>query len=237
MLHFKSVFLLEMMMSNYILGREEPKPTADIGSGSWCRVGHFSNKLYYYKYYIEKVIDGNLFLKYKYPFAQRNLRHYLKNTGEDLHVNLSDMMKKSAQLKNNYIKELKAAKLFCQTLPPGEHFFTSSHVSRDDFITDNSDLFYAIGGYQYWGKGKVNIQENTYSSVLTNSDRLCDYFMQFQFVFFDRYNWNVGNKKFGVRLGNAVPVSDHFMGRFHQECLAREYNISGVIETEENWHD
>lgn len=224
-------------MSNYILGREDPKHTADAGSGPWCSVGHFSNEFYYYKYYLERMIDGNLYLKYRYPFAQSNLKHYLGNTGEDLYVNLADMMQKSAQLKNNYMKELKSAKLFCQTLSPGEHYFTSSHVSRDDFITSNPDLFYAIGGYQYWGKGKVIICENSHKSVLTNSDRLCDYYLQFQFMFFDRYNWNVNSTKSGIRLDNVLPVSDIFMGRFHQECLAREYNIFGTIETEVKWHD
>lgn len=224
-------------MSSYILGREDPKYVTDAGSGSWCSSGHFEDKLYYYKLYLKRWVEGHFYLKYRYPFASANLLHYLNNTGEDVHVNLNDMMRKSQQLKDNYFSELNEARAFCQTLPPGQYDITSSQVSRDDFISSDPDLFYAIGGYQYWGKGQVSIAESTDKQTLYHGDRLCSYELKFQFMFFDRYNWSINVAESGVRLGSVIPVSDTFMGRFHQQCLAREYNIFGTIEAEDNWHD
>lgn len=224
-------------MSGYVLGRDDPKYIIDAGSGVWCSAEHFSDKLYHYKSYLEQWVEGSFYLKYRYPFARNNLLHYLENTGTDVYVNLDDMMRKSEQLRDNYIKELRAAKLFCQTLPPGQHYFTSSHVSKDDFISSDPDLFYAVGGYQYWGKGYVSITESKDENSLRNSDKLCSYELKFQFMFFDRYNWNIKVADSGVRLGSIIPVSDSFMGQFHQECLAREYNIFGTIEAEDKWHD
>ncbi|HDZ8013043.1 TPA: hypothetical protein RUS85_003676 [Citrobacter amalonaticus] len=62
--------------------------------------------------------------------------------------------------------------------------------------------------------------------------------MKFIFVFFDRYNWNVNQEDAGVRLGGLIPISDATMGRFHQECLAREYNIWGVLAKDiPQWQD
>lgn len=83
----------------------------------------------------------------------------------------------------------------------------------------------------------MQITEDKYKNKMSNGSRLCSYNLTFQFKFFDRYNWNVSVANSGVRLGSVVPVSDNFMGRFHQECLAREYNIFGAIESEVKWHD
>lgn len=41
----------------------------------------------------------------------------------------------------------------------------------------------------------------------------------------------------GIYAFNIKPVTDAFMGDFHQQCLAREFNIFGTIETEVKWHD
>ncbi|WP_255475252.1 hypothetical protein [Pseudocitrobacter sp. 73] len=126
--------------------------------------------------------------------------------------------------------------MFCRTLPPGEHYFSSKKINYGDFISNNADLFYAIGGYQYWGKGHVIVKEIYHPSDNTKDPR-CNYSLKFQFHFFDRYNWNINKPDSGVRLGGVIPVTDRFMGRFHQECLAREYNIKGVIEKEVTWDD
>ncbi|RBP10813.1 MULTISPECIES: hypothetical protein [Pseudocitrobacter] len=223
-------------MSEYHLSRNDPPLKSDEGSGPWCSMGHFTDKLYYYEHYLKRAVDGNLFLKYRYPYAQQHLMHYFNNTGEDLHVDLSDIMQKSSSLRDEYQKELNQAIMFCRTLPPGEHYFASKKVNYGDFISNNADLFYAIGGYQYWGKGYVVIKEIYHSSDKTRETR-CRYNLKFKFNFFDRYNWNVTKPDAGVRLGGYIPVTDSFMGQFHQGCLAREYNIRGVIEKEVSWDD
>lgn len=62
--------------------------------------------------------------------------------------------------------------------------------------------------------------------------------MKFTFVFFDRYNWNVKQKGGGLILGDTLLVSDVTMGQFHQECLAKEYNIWGVLVKDiPQWED
>lgn len=64
------------------------------------------------------------------------------------------------------------------------------------------------------------------------------YDLKFTFVFFDRYNWNIKQKGAGLKLGDTVLVSDVTMGRFHQECLAKEYNIWGVLVKDiPQWED
>lgn len=229
------------IMSKYIEGVEDPAYTMDEGSGAWCSAEHFSDELYHYKYYLEKILSGNIFLRYRYPYALEHLQHYFSDTGADINLNLLDVMKKSRQLKQNCDREIDEAIVFCKSLSHGRHNITSSVVSFGYFISDDSDLFYAIGGYQYWGKGEVIINDDGKShsaySYTTNHKSLLRYYkLRFKFVFFDRYNWNVNQPDAGVRFG-GLPISDRFMGSFHQQCLAREYNIHGVLEIEKEWHD
>ena len=224
-------------MPDYILGRNDPAYISDAGSGEWCSTGHFTNDLYFYKKYLEELVSGSVYIKIRYPYAREHLLHYLRNTGEDMHVNLNDMMEKSNQLENNYSQELAEAKEFCQSLNPGQHDITSYNFGTGDFISSDPDLFYAIGGYQYWGQGHVSITEDEFKTNSSTADRQCSYNLKFQFMFFDRYNWNLNSANSGVRLGNIIPVTDAFMGEFHQQCLAREFNIFGTIETEVKWND
>lgn len=228
-------------MPKYRLGVEDPWHAIDEGSGAWCSLGYFSDELYHYKYYLENALNGNLYLQYRFPYALEHLNHYFSNTGNDINLNLLDVMKKSRQLKENCDKEIDEAISFCKTLPTGKHNITSSIFNTGDFISDNSDLFYAIGGYQYWGKGEITINNNgafdNSNTHLTNQkSHLRHYKLRFKFIFFDRYNWNINQPDAGVRFG-GVAISDRFMGSFHQQCLAREYNIHGVLEIEKEWRD
>ena len=52
-------------MSNYILGKEGPKFIMDAGSGPWCSSGRFEDKLYYYKLYLQRWVEGRFYLKYR----------------------------------------------------------------------------------------------------------------------------------------------------------------------------
>lgn len=60
-------YLQGMIMSNYILGKEDPEYIIDAGSGEWCGAGHFSEQLYHYKCYLEQLVEGSFYLKYRYP--------------------------------------------------------------------------------------------------------------------------------------------------------------------------
>lgn len=149
-------------MPNYIEGTTDPKVTIDAGSGEWCSAGKFSDKLFHYKQYIDKALSGNVFLSHRFPDAYKNLKHYFENTGGDLKLDMVELMKKSDQLRRYYNNELMQAKKFCETLPASSEPYNivSSTIGTGDFADENNaNLFLAIGGYQYWGKGIVTITE------------------------------------------------------------------------------
>ncbi len=157
------------------------------------------------------------------PNAVRHMQHYMNMTGNDLIVDLRDFAERSKKLKEIYIQEIHEAKEFSQTLPIGTHFITSE-TSATGYFDDSKDLYYAIGGYSYWGKGTVAVMKNSESN--NNS-----YAMDFEFHFFDRYNWDKGKE---VHIG-AIPITDEFMGEFHRQCYAMEYNIKGVYKETIVW--
>ena len=221
-------------MSGYILGITDPKVVIDSGAGKWCQTGRFSNKTRLYKIGIDKVLNGNVLLSFFYPNAYENLKHYFENTGSDLNLDMTDIMIKSKQLRKFYEKELEEAKAFCSTLSPSSEPYNivSSVIGHGDFGDErNANLFYAIGGYQFWGKGCVKVDEYSHEDSELK-DIIENYYptpknkynLTFTFVFFDRYNWNIEKQDAGVRLGRVVPISDATMGTFHRECLAKEYN-------------
>lgn len=149
-------------MPNYKVGTEEPRMTIDAGSGEWCSAGRFSDKLFHYKQYIDKALSGNVFLSHRFPDAYKNLKHYFDNTGEDLRLDMVELMKKSEQLTKYYNNELMQAKKFCETLPASSEPYNivSSTIEKGNFADENNaNLFFAIGGYQYWGKGVVLVTE------------------------------------------------------------------------------
>lgn len=207
------------------------------------------------RYKAQKSFQVNMLLKYlnkqdnfikiRYPFAQSHLVHYFENhqgiPGDPSDISYQSQTMKyfinnSPRLKKLFFKELRMAELFCERLshnnPPNQwHDITSSTTESNDFSRDNNDLFYAIGGYQYWGKGRVrfnempNIPKNRYSVNKYGFRYLrsrYQYHLIFEFVLFDRYNWNKDS-----RVNFFSPVTDNDMGMFHKLGLAREYNIWG----------
>ena len=57
------------------------------------------------------------------------------------------------------------------------------------------------------------------------------YELDFAYKFYDRYNWDGGKSVtlFGVK------VTDHFMGEFHRQGLAREFDCVGTIRRRFAW--
>jgi hypothetical protein len=55
--------------------------------------------------------------------------------------------------------------------------------------------------------------------------------MTFDYKFYDRYNWDEGKKVtiFGIE------VTDRFMGEFHRQGLAREYDYFGATRRSLQW--
>ncbi|HDZ8013042.1 TPA: hypothetical protein RUS85_003675 [Citrobacter amalonaticus] len=160
-------------MPNYKVGTEEPKVIIDAGSGEWCSAGRFSDKLFHYKQYIDKALSGNVVLSHRFPDAYKNLMHYFGNTGEDLRLDMVELINKSEQLRKYYNSELMCARKFCETLPASSEPYNivSSTIEKGNFADENNaNLYYAIGGYQYWGKGVVTVtnvggEENSVSDL------------------------------------------------------------------------
>ncbi|MET0387542.1 MAG: hypothetical protein ABW321_16345, partial [Polyangiales bacterium] len=59
------------------------------------------------------------------------------------------------------------------------------------------------------------------------------YELDFRYKVFDRYNWDRGKKVTIL----TVKVTDDFMGEFHRQGLAREYDCVGSVRRRLTWRD
>ncbi len=223
------------MFKSLLLSFEKIRKTAEVE-----RILQYLNK------------DGN-YIKVRYPVATSHLKHYFENHGglrsdpEDIFYEKKAMqyfMDVSLDLNTIFNRELIKAKRFCEKIslsnPPEKWYdITSSSVGQGNFIRSNEDLFLAIGGYQFWGKGKLYYKEVASSLKAfyfydkfgrTHNRARYQYQLIFEFVLFDRYNWNKGQ-----RVGLLSPVTDDDFGRYHQLGLAREYNIWGKFSEQYTW--
>jgi len=155
--------------------------------------------------------------------ATAHMLHYLYNSGERFEIDLEDMIASVPNARLALVAEFRQAQRFIQTLPPGTHHFTSRTAeSAYNYQGESADWFFAIGGYSYWGKGVAHISSG--KSGLR-------YEVDFEYHFFDRYNWDGGKV---VNIGDIV-VTDEFMGEFHLQGLAREFDCFGRIKRHVAW--
>ena len=153
------------------------------------------------------------------------MRQYMDNTGNDLQLNVSALMHKSKQLRKHYDDELRDAKAFSETQPPGRYAISSAKLGSGYFRqAEDKNLFFAIGGYSFWGQGVVNVASR-------DRDSLREYVLEFEFHFFDRYNWDPGKS---VSIA-GIKITDDFMQKFHQQCYAREYDVEGLAKDRIRW--
>lgn len=225
----------------YILGKTPPEVGRDVGSGKYCNDPITPEAIS-----LKVLLEGSLpsgsrisvvpSIKYmvdrNLPEAVKNMNHYLGNTGETLHVDMKTYMSKSERLTNKYKNDLDEAKSFAETMPPGNFSITHDAVQYGQFGQDKrvlmsfmgeSDLYFAIGGYQWWGQAEFTVEK------LKNGNHHCD--MVYSFHFFDRYNWD-GSKH--VTVGGQ-DINDELLQTLHKQCLAREYDIKGLLETKVSW--
>jgi hypothetical protein len=57
------------------------------------------------------------------------------------------------------------------------------------------------------------------------------YEVDFEYRFFDRYNWDKGKS---VTLA-GITITDQFMGEFHRQGLAKEFNCFGSFKRRFTW--
>jgi hypothetical protein len=53
----------------------------------------------------------------------------------------------------------------------------------------------------------------------------------FEYKFYDRYNWD-GGKKVDIF---GVTITDAFMGEFHRQGMAKEYDCFGSVRRQLSW--
>lgn len=210
-------------MPDYALGHAPPRVQPDPGSGPWCGEPQTAQFLVY-KRALEAALDTHGLTLFPGPDAVRHMRHYLNNTGQDLPVDVSALMARSAQLSRQYTDELAAAVAFAQTLVEGRHHIRSTRLAQGYFRqSQDANLFFAVGGYSYWGQASVTVESDPKSGK--------HYEMDFSFEFFDRYNWDGGKK---VTIAGVV-VTDAFMQNFHRQCYAREFDLRGTLQQRLRW--
>jgi hypothetical protein len=216
-------------MPDYALGTTPPTLRPDEGSGAWCSDPRTA-AAGFYKRAIELAMDSGVTDVAIGTTATRHMRHYINNSGDESRVDVPALITRSTKLAQHYGAEVQAAKAFVESLGEGRHAIRSSSAAGGRFFeTEDRDLFFAIGGYSYWGMGDVVVAA-TGDRASTLEARL-----DFRFHFYDRYNWDRG-KKVDLRQGRlGITVDDTFMQRFHKQCQAREYDLRGEVRGSIQW--
>ncbi len=134
------------------------------------------------------------------------------------------MVKNVSSAKMLFERELANAVNYISKQPKGKISFTSANaVNGYNLKNQSRDWFFAIGGYSVWSKGEAIID--------IDSSGKKAYYMEWEYKFFDRYNWDNGK---AVKIFN-IEVTDKFMGTFHRQGLAKEFNCFGSIKLTKAW--
>ncbi len=207
---------------DYKIGTDDPTITPDPGSGVW---GAKSAELSYIA--LKQLMLDPTFLSAATiaigDDAVKHLLHYFGNSGSAYTIDLEGMVDEVPTAKKMMEFEVDQAKAFVETLPPGVHQITSRTAeSSYNYKKESKNWFYAVGGYSVWGKG---------TATVTDTPTGKEYVLAFQYKFFDRYNWDKGK---AVTIA-GITVTDAFMGEFHKQGLAREYDEIGSLRRTFRW--
>lgn len=207
--------------SYYQTGTSAPRLRHDPGAGAW-RSKPITAAAVAQRAAIEAIL-GVPTMVYPGINATKHMQHYLDNTGKDYQIDLEDMIGSVANAKRAMIAEFRQAQNFITTLPNGIHHFTSrAGESAYNYKSESADWFFAIGGYTYWGKGVAHVSTGTKGRKFE---------VDFEYHVYDRYNWDGGKK---VTIG-GIEVTDEFMGEFHRQGLAQEFDCRGKIARHFTW--
>jgi hypothetical protein len=156
--------------------------------------------------------------------AVAHMWHYLNGTGRPYTIDLAGMLHEVPSAKERYEDEVFQAQDFVESLPAGSHQITSRTVETGyNRQTENKNWYFAIGGYKRWGTGQAKVVQNAQGQR--------SYELDFTYKFYDRYNWDGGKAVtlFGIK------ITDHFMGEFHRQGLAREFDCFGAVRRRFTW--
>ncbi len=208
---------------HYRTGDRNPPMQSDPGAGPWNSKPKTATAIAQHAGLLALAIDGYSNI---YPGinATRHLRHYLLNTGLPYTIDLEDMVKSVPSAQVGLMLEFRQAQRFLRTLPVGRHRFSSIFGENGyNAQAENAEWFFAIGGYTRWGKGEA---------IITADKAGRHYDVDFEYCVYDSYNWDGGKEV--IILGRTI--SDEFMGEFHLQGLAREFECRGSIHRKLVWH-
>jgi hypothetical protein len=181
------------------------------------------------------------------------MRHYLANEGTDGWIDLDKMIREVPSARAALRDEVGRAKTFAETLAPGTYDITSTFTRGGrDWMGENKNWFFAVGGYSRWGKGHL---------VVADRAGRKHYELFFDYKFYDRYNWDEG-KAVNIPMSrplawaaqhiggfepgknpavgdpdHSIFVTDELMGEFQREGLAKEYDNYGLAQRHLEWNE
>jgi peptidoglycan hydrolase-like protein with peptidoglycan-binding domain len=205
---------------DYMLGSTVPAIPADAGAGPWNSKAR-ENTLIALKEAIVAALPH--VASTCGDDAVAHLNHFFRNTGNPFTIDLAGMLAEVPSARERYRQEVRQAQAFVEALPVGRHQITSRNVQGGyNYSSENRNWYLATGGYVRWGTGSAEVSE---------SGTPRSYILDFNYHFYDRYNWDGGKqiKLFGVT------ITDEFMGEFHRQGLAREFDCWGSCQRQFKW--
>lgn len=192
---------------------DPPKPADGDGIGPYNSKGAgWRDYVSKAKFYTIAAAAGEIGL----DNAERGMRHYLGNSGKDLHVAPGPMMwdlTKFRQAAQALAQNQATAAYNTISGATGSKSFSSPWSTYYATKDQSWDWFYAIGGFSYSATGVVTKTSNGGS-------------LKYQIHIFDRYNWDAGKS---VDIG-PFHFEDRELGELHLKGLAREYVVRGSSE-------
>lgn len=153
--------------------------------------------------------------------ASKHMIHYLFNTGDDLVVDVDQLMQDEPTIaaafdieENMAVAEASERIDTIQNLS-GPFNFQLRGNQGGMSPSSGGDWYYAIGLFHYFYTATV--------SVKPISNRAVSVSMTFEINFVDRYNWDEGKEAYVLGL----LVKDEEIGELHRVGLAQEYDMIG----------
>jgi len=157
--------------------------------------------------------------------AAAHLRHYLRNSGTDFTVNPDEIMRDVDSFRGEADRTVAAEmrRIAAEAAANGTYGkpvqFSTGWAGHYIYPGENKDWYYAMGGIRYSVTGVATVYPPDQAG---GQPRIA---MDYQVHVFDRYNWDVKEKK-NVEIG-PITITDEFMAAMHRAGVAQEFNMSG----------
>ena len=208
-------------MPDFVTGRTDPALKHDLGAGLWNSEKSEAKMIALKVAIMNYMVHATILVG---DDAAKHMLHYLLNSEEEYEFDLQGMVDDIPRAMDLFEQEVDQAKNFAETLSPGTHNIIASTLTPGyNTKIESKNWYFAVGGYSIWGKAKVIVEKDSAENKA--------YKMDFILNCADRYNWDKGKS---VEIFN-VEITDEFMGAFHRQGLAKEFNLRGQIKSQLKW--